>query len=100
MISRDGGEIQSAVLAENQEIWLKALTEQIVNLTDQVDKLKTAYDSHSHNAGTLLDSTGKPCTLKTAVVTSSGVDVSAIKSTITDLNPKIKDHHSKVLAIN
>ena len=100
LISREGGEIQSAVLAENQEIWLKALTEQIINLTDQVNKLKSAHDSHDHNAGTLLDSTGKPCTAKTATATSSGVNVSPIKSAITDLNAKIKDHHSKHVALN
>jgi len=100
LISRDGGDIQSAVLGENLEIWLKALTEQIINLTDQVDKLKSAHDSHDHSAGTLLDSTGKPCSAKTASPTSSGVDVSSIKTAVNDLNPKIKNHHSKVIALN
>jgi hypothetical protein len=100
LISRDGGQVQSAVLAENQEIWLKALTEQIVKLIDQVDKLKSAYDSHTQDAGLLLDSTGKPCTGKTSSPTSSGVVVEPIKSAVNDLNSKIKDHHSRVLAIN
>lgn len=99
-ISRDGGDVQSAVLGEDQEIWLKALTAQIVKLTDQVDKLKSAHDSHDHPAGTLLDSTGKPCTSKTASTTKSGVDVSKIKSDVSDLDVKIKEHHSQHVALN
>ena len=79
----DSGTILSSIyLNDDSEVVINEGTDYAVAFEDlktAFDQLKTDFDNHIHAAGTLLDSTGAPCSGSVATTTASTADIDPAK---------------------